>query len=72
VSQQPHPVFRFEGKKSVSRIQFSARYKTELELSLLSICSSGKWLDQLCPTQMAYWAKIYVTILTMAAHWRAY
>ena len=25
-------------------------------------------LDQLCPTQMAYWAKKYVTILTRAAH----
>jgi len=46
VSQQPHPVFRLEGQKTVSRIQFSARYKTELEkFSLLSIWSSGKWLD---------------------------
>jgi len=26
-------------------------------------------LNQLCPTQMAYWAKKYVTILTRAAHW---
>jgi len=25
-------------------------------------------LVQLCPTQMAYWAKNYVTILTRAAH----
>jgi len=29
-------------------------------------------LDQLCPTQMAYWAKKYVTILTSAAHWMVY
>jgi len=28
--------------------------------------------DQLCPTQMAYWAKYCVTILTRAAHWRTY
>jgi len=28
-------------------------------------------LDQLCPTQMVYWAKNYVTILTRAAHWMA-
>jgi len=27
---------------------------------------------QLCPTQMAYWAKNYVTILTTAAHWITY
>jgi len=27
---------------------------------------------QLCPTQMAYWAKIYVNISTRAAHWRIY
>jgi len=26
-------------------------------------------LDQLCPTQMAYWAKNYVIVLTRAAHW---
>jgi len=24
---------------------------------------------QLCPTQMAYWAKNYVTVLARAAHW---
>ena len=29
-------------------------------------------LDQLCPTQMTYWAKNYATILTRAAHWMAY
>jgi len=29
-------------------------------------------LDQPCPTQMAYWAKNYVTILTRAAHWMRY
>jgi len=29
-------------------------------------------LDQLCPTQMAYWAKNYVTVLTGAAHGMAY
>jgi len=29
-------------------------------------------VDQLCPTQMAYWANNYVTILTRAAHWMAY
>jgi len=29
-------------------------------------------LDQLCPTQLASWAKKCVTILTMAAHWMAY
>ena len=27
-------------------------------------------LDQLCPSQMAYWAKTYATILTRAAHSR--
>jgi len=27
------------------------------------------YLDQLCPTQMATWAKIYFTIWTTAAHW---
>jgi len=36
----------------------------------------SKHLMQLCPTQMAYWAKNYVTILTntsnRAAHWMAY
>jgi len=26
-------------------------------------------LDQLCPAQMAYWAKNYVTALARAAHW---
>jgi len=26
-------------------------------------------LDQLCPSQMAYWAKNYVTIFTRATHW---
>jgi len=31
------------------------------------ICGLG--LDQLCPTQMAYWAKKYVTISTRAEHW---
>ena len=30
------------------------------------------YLTQLCPTQMAYWAKNYATILTRAAHWMAY
>ena len=32
--------------------------------------SNAQWipLNQLCPTQMAYWAKNYVTILTRAAH----
>jgi len=25
-------------------------------------------LEQLCPTQMAYWAKYYVTVLITAAH----
>jgi len=30
------------------------------------------YLEQLCPTQMTYWAKINVTILTRAAHWMAY
>ena len=29
-------------------------------------------LNQLCPTQMAYWAKKYVTILTRTAHWMTY
>ena len=28
-----------------------------------------RYLHQLCPTQMAYWAKNYVTILTRSAHW---
>jgi len=31
-----------------------------------------KDLNHLCPTQMAYWAKNYVTISTRAAHWRRY
>jgi len=26
-------------------------------------------LEQPCPTQIAYWAKTYITILTRAAHW---
>ena len=30
------------------------------------------WLEQLYPTQMAYWDKDYVSILTRAAHWMAY
>jgi len=30
------------------------------------------YLDQLCPTQMAYWAKIHVTISTRAAHFMTY
>ena len=29
-------------------------------------------LDQLCPTEIAYWAKNYVTILTRAARWMTY
>jgi len=29
-------------------------------------------IAQLCPTQMAYWAKNYITILTRAAHWMTY
>jgi len=29
-------------------------------------------LRQLCPTQMAYWAKHYVIILTRAVHWITY
>ena len=29
-------------------------------------------LAQLCPTQMAYWAKNYVTVLARAAHWMTY
>jgi len=29
-------------------------------------------LDQLCPTQLAYWAKSYVTALTRAADWMTY
>ena len=28
--------------------------------------------DCLCPSQMAYWAKSYVTIFTRAAHWITY
>ena len=31
-----------------------------------------KCLGQICPTQMAYWAKNYVTILTRAANWKTY
>jgi len=34
-------------------------------------CKFG-WLIQLCPTQMAYWGKKYVTILTRAAYWMTY
>jgi len=30
------------------------------------------WLYQLCPTEMAYWAKNYVIISTRAAHWKTY
>jgi len=30
------------------------------------------YLDQPCPTKMAYWAKNYVTVLTRAARWMAY
>jgi len=29
-------------------------------------------LEQLYPTQMAYWAKKYVTMLTRPAHWMTY
>jgi len=29
-------------------------------------------LGQLCPTQMAYWAKNRVTVLRRTAHWTAY
>jgi len=64
VSQQPaFPVFCFERQKvPVSRIQFSARYKTELEkISLLLTCSSGKWQDNpqfewlLCCIWIFFW-----------------
>jgi len=50
VSHQPHPVIRFEGQKTVSRIQFSARYVGKFgqeirnwfgEVITLSIWSSG-------------------------------
>jgi len=34
--------------------------------------SQGSALVQLCPTQMAYWAKNYVNVLTWAAHWMTY
>jgi len=38
---------------------------------------SLKWhhwivLDELCPTQMVYWAKNFVTVLSWAAHRMAY
>jgi len=48
VSHQPaFPVFCFSKDKStLSRNQFSARNKTELDkISLLSTWSSGKWPD---------------------------
>jgi len=30
------------------------------------------YLDQLCPTKMAYWAKNYATVLARAPHWMTY
>ena len=39
---------------------------------LVALDIDCKVLNQLCPTQMAYWDKNYVTILTRAAHWMAY
>ena len=44
------------------------------------IKNNPSFIEMLCPTQMAYWAKNYVTILTRAlneillraAHWMAY
>ena len=30
------------------------------------------WYGQLCPTEIAYWAKNYATILTRAANWMTY
>ena len=32
----------------------------------------GIILDQLCPTEIGYWAKNYVTVLTRTAHWMTY
>jgi len=32
----------------------------------------GICLDQLCPTQLAYWAKNHITISTRAAHFMIY
>jgi len=63
VSQQPaYPVFCFEGQNTVSRIQFSTRYKTELKkISLLWTWSSGKWQDnrhfewRLCCIWFFFW-----------------
>jgi len=58
-----HSSFLFRRTKStISRIQFSARYKTELEnISLPSMWSSGKWLDNhqfewlLCCIWVFFW-----------------
>jgi len=32
----------------------------------------SKFLEQLCPAEVAYWVKNYVAILTRAAHWMTY
>jgi len=37
-----------------------------------SLITPPEALDQLCPTQMAYWAKNYVIVLTRATHWMTY
>jgi len=37
-----------------------------------SAANRKQGLKQLCPTQMAYWAYNYVTILIRAAQWRTY
>jgi len=41
---------------------------TTLIIALPVFITISIFLDQLCPTQMAYWAKNHVTILDRAAH----
>ena len=57
--------FRFPRREEEHRC---AAWRCENGLIISSSATSFKHLNQLCPTQMAYWAKTYVTLLTRAAH----
>jgi len=35
-------------------------------------CNNLMTLNQLCPTQMAYWTRNYVTVFSRVAHWMTY
>jgi len=61
----------FPGSSDVKGTKINAFDTTSSPSSSVTIFLTCA-LEQLCPTQMTYWAKKYVTILTRAAHWKTY